>query len=96
MWRQECYTKFMSKTTTIRARIEPALKKEVEGILDELGLSASETIQMLYRQIKLRRGIPFDIALPNALTAKVLTESKKCKGVKHFATKKELFADLGM
>ena len=49
----------MSKTTTIRARIEPSLKTEVEAILCELGMTASETIHLLYRQIKLRRGIPF-------------------------------------
>jgi hypothetical protein len=32
----------MSKTATIRARVEPGLKSEVEDILDHLGLTASE------------------------------------------------------
>ena len=31
----------MSKTATIRTRIEPGLKSEVEGILAQLGLTAS-------------------------------------------------------
>ena len=84
------------KTTTIRARIEPALKEEVETILSTLGLTASETIQLLYRQIKLRKGLPFLVEIPNALTAKTLRESKAGKGVKRFATKKELYADLGL
>jgi len=84
------------KTTTIRARIEPALKEEVETILSTLGLTASETIQLLYRQIKLRNGLPFAVEIPNALTAKVLRDSKAGKGVKRFATKKELYADLGL
>lgn len=84
------------KTTTIRARIEPSLKNEVETILSDLGLTASETIQLLYRQIKLRRGLPFAVEIPNALTTKTLRESKTGKGVKHFATKKELYADLGL
>jgi DNA-damage-inducible protein J len=85
----------MSKTTTIRARIEPSLKAEVESILSHLGLTASETIHLLYRQIKLRRGLPFAIEIPNALTAKTLRESRAGRGVKGFATKKELYADLG-
>jgi DNA-damage-inducible protein J len=85
----------MSKTTTIRARIEPSLKAEVESILSHLGLTASETIHLLYRQIKLWRGLPFAIEIPNALTAKTLRESRAGRGVKGFATKKELYADLG-
>ena len=84
------------KTTTIRARIEPALKEEVETILSTLGLTASETIQLLYRQIQLRKGLPFGVEIPNELTAKTLRESREGKRVKRFATKKELYADLGL
>ncbi len=86
----------MGKTTTIRARIEPSLKTEVDGILSTLGLTASETIHLLYRQIKLRRGLPFAVEIPNALTAKTLRESKSGKGVKHFSSRKALYADLGL
>jgi DNA-damage-inducible protein J len=69
----------VSKSTTIRARIEPALKAEVESILGKLGLTASETIHLLYRQIQLRRGLPFEIVIPSPLTAKVLEGSKSGK-----------------
>jgi len=86
----------MIKTSTIRARIEPSLKSEVEAILCELGMTASETIHLLYRQIKLRRGIPFAVELPNALTAKTLRDSRAGKNVKNFATKSDLYADLGL
>ena len=86
----------MSKTATIRARMEPSLKSEVEQILSHLGLTASETILLLYRQIKLRRGLPFEITIPNDLTAKILRESKAGKNVKRFNDKKELYADLGL
>ena len=84
------------KTTTIRARIEPALKEEVETILFSLGLTASETIQLLYRQIKLRNGLPFGIEIPNEVTAKTLRASKAGKSVKRLASKKDLYADLGL
>jgi DNA-damage-inducible protein J len=86
----------VSKTTTIRARIEPELKTEVEAILGKLGLTASETIHLLYRQIQLRRGLPFEVKIPTPLTTKVLEESKAGKKVKHFASKRELYADLGL
>jgi DNA-damage-inducible protein J len=86
----------MSKTTTIRARIEPALKSEVDSILVQLGLTASETIHLLYRQIKMHQGLPFDVRIPNDLTAKTLEASKAGKGVKRFSSKKALYADLGL
>ena len=86
----------MSKTTTIRARIEPDLKNEVDSILTQLGLTASETIHLLYRQIKMRQGLPFDIRIPNDVTAKILKMSKVGKGVRHFSSKKALYADLGL
>ena len=86
----------MNKTATIRARVEPSLKHEVEDILSDLGLTASETILLLYRQIKLRRGLPFEVAIPNDVTAKTLRDSKAGKNVKRFASKKELYADLGL
>jgi len=86
----------MSKTATVRTRIEPGLKQEVEGILAELGLTASETVHLLYRQIKLQRGLPFDVRLPNPLTVRTLNDSKEGREVKRFETKSELFADLGM
>ncbi len=86
----------MSKTATVRARVEPKLKGEVEGILSHLGLTASETIHLLYRQIRLQGGLPFDVRIPNDLTVRTLNESKAGKGVKRFRTKKELYDDLGL
>ena len=86
----------MGKTANIRARVEPGLKTEVESILSDLGLTVSETVHLLYRQIKLQRGLPFDVRIPNALTARTLTASKAGKSVKRFGSKKELYADLGV
>ena len=86
----------MSKSATIRTRIEPGLKSEVEDILAQLGLTASETVHLLYRQIKLQRGLPFDVRIPNSLTARTLHASKAGKNVKKFTSKKALLADLGL
>ena len=65
----------MSKTATVRARIEPDLKQEVEQLFHELGLSTTDAINIFFKQVKLRHGLPFEVAIPNALTQKVLEES---------------------
>ena len=54
----------MPNTAAVYARIDPQLKKEVEAILNKLNVSPSSLIQMLYGQIKLTKGIPFEIKLP--------------------------------
>ena len=43
-----------------------------------------------------RRGSPFDVRIPNALTARTLRASKAGKNVNRFGSKRELFADLGL
>jgi len=96
VWLQQGLIRSMSKTATIRTRIEPGLKSEVEAILAQLGLTASETVHLLYRQIKLRGGLPFDVRIPNALTARTLKASKAGRNVKQFHSKQELLADLGL
>ena len=65
----------MSKTATVRARIEPGLKQEVEQLFHELGLSTTDAINIFFKQVKLRHGLPFEVAIPNELTQKVLEES---------------------
>lgn len=54
----------MANSAAVYARIDPQLKKEVETILKELQVSPSALIQMLYGQIKLTKGIPFEVKLP--------------------------------
>ena len=54
----------MANTAAVYARIDPTLKEDVEVILKELQISPSSLIQMLYAQIKLTKGIPFELKLP--------------------------------
>ena len=54
----------VSNTATVYARIDPKLKEDVDSILNELGVTPSSLIQMLYSQIKLTKRIPFDVSIP--------------------------------
>lgn len=62
----------MAKTEMIRARIEPGLKKEVSSIFKTIGLSTTEAITLFYKMVKLNKGLPFEIKIPNELTLKVM------------------------
>ena len=85
----------MARSAMIRARIEPKLKNEVEHVFERLGLSASEAINMFYAQVSLRRGLPFDVVIPNKTTLKTLRDTDTGKNLVRMKSKKELFDQLG-
>src|SRR5450759_3731020 len=62
----------MSKTTTVRARLEPKLKSRAETVFHRLGLNATQAITIFYRQVELRDGLPFDVVIPNQETLRTL------------------------
>lgn len=66
----------MTKTATVRARLEPALKEEAEEVLVELGLNPTTAITLYYQQIVKRHAIPFLISLPNAKTLRAMRDAE--------------------
>ena len=64
----------MSKTAMIRARSNPGLKREVEIIFRQLGISATEAINIFYRQVKFYKGFPFEVKIPNEATLKAMED----------------------
>ncbi len=80
----------------IRARIQPKLKNDVDKILKELGLSVSQAIGLFYAQIKMNKGLPFDVKIPNETTRRTFENTDKGRGVKAFKSKEELFKDIGL
>ena len=51
-----------AKTANVTARIQPEIKEQAEAILSQLGIPVSVFIDMAYRQVILRDGIPFSLA----------------------------------
>ena len=53
----------MSKSATVFARVEPNIKEQSEAILNNLGLSMSNAIDMYLCQIVMNKGIPFAVRM---------------------------------
>jgi len=64
----------MALDATVRARIDSELKREVEQILSEIGLSTSQAITMFMKGIKRERGIPMELKIPNEETLQAMQE----------------------
>ncbi len=69
------------KTSIINARVRPELKSEVEQILSKLGISTTQAITMYFEQIKLSRGIPFSLQLPNDETIGAMQDARNNKNL---------------
>lgn len=70
----------MMLDTTVRARIDSSLKNEVETIFHELGLTTSQAITLFLKKVKIEKGIPFELKIPNETTIKAMNEAKNLEG----------------
>ena len=55
------------KTANVTARIQPDIKEQAEAILERLGIPVSVFIDMTYRQVIMRDGVPFSLDIPDKL-----------------------------
>lgn len=66
-----------AKTANVTARIQPEIKERAEEILDRLGIPVSVFIDMTYRQVIMRDGVPFSLDIPhNLVTRDSLSETE--------------------
>ena len=84
----------MAKTATIQTRVDPVVKHNAQIILKKLNISMSEAISMYLSQITLHKGIPFELKIPNEITAKTLRESENGKNIHKVESVDDLFQEL--
>lgn len=84
------------KTATIAVRIEPEVKREVEKIFNEVGLSTAEAVNVFFRQVRLTKGIPFEVRIPNKETRKAIEDSRKGRNLRKAKNADEMFKELGI
>lgn len=90
----------MANTNAVYARIDTNLKEKAENILNQLGITPSSAIQMLYSQIVLTRSLPLNLQLPSSEPATLQQLSKSeldaelRKGIESLKTGKSYSTDI--
>jgi DNA-damage-inducible protein J len=84
----------MAKTAVISARIDPELKRNVEQVFQELGLTTSQAITLFFKQVDLQRGLPFSLKVPNEVTQQALEDARARRNLESFESLEDLFEDL--
>ena len=86
----------MNKTATVRARIEPDLKNKAEKVFRDLGLSTTQAINLFYKQVELRNGLPFEVVIPNDITRRTFSNTDTGKDLIVCEDADDMFRKLGI
>jgi DNA-damage-inducible protein J len=83
----------------LHIRIDEKKKKEVQKILDDLGLDMSTAVNMYFHQIALKQGIPFDISKERFVPTYIMKEWEReaqeaISSGKSYANAQEMMTDI--
>ncbi|WP_248885846.1 type II toxin-antitoxin system RelB/DinJ family antitoxin [Acidithiobacillus acidisediminis] len=86
----------MAATAFVRARIDETLKNEAAAVLAGMGLTVSDVVRIALTKIAKEKALPFEMRVPNALTAATLEKSERGEDVHHAKDADDLFNQLGI
>jgi DNA-damage-inducible protein J len=81
-------------TAFVRARIDETLKNEATIVLAEMGLTVSDVVRIALTKIAKEKALPFEMRVPNKLTAATLRKSERGKDIHHAKDINDLFEQL--
>ena len=67
----------MARTEVVQARMDAQTKAQAVEVFNELNISTSQAITVFFRQVALQRGIPFDLKIPNKVTAETVAKVRR-------------------
>ncbi len=62
----------MRQTTSIK--LDPTVKQEAQEIFSQLGLTLGEAVNLFLNQVRLNKGLPFEVKIPNEETLKAMKD----------------------
>lgn len=84
----------MASSAMVHARVDAETKSQAQGVLNELGMTLSEAISLYLRQIVFRKGIPFEVKIPNELTIHTIEKSERGQELHEASSVQEMFKEL--
>ena len=88
----------MAKNETLHIRVSQDVKNEVEILLDQMGMSTAEAVNIFLNQVIIYGGIPFAIRakIPNETTRQAMYEAENNINLKKFKNAEDMFKELGI
>ena len=76
--------------------MEPDLKDKAENIFRKLGLSTTQALTLFYKQVELRKGLPFEVAIPNETTLRTFEDTDSGRNMVLCKDVDDMFKKLGI
>lgn len=76
-------------------RIRAAAKK-TEHIFQQLGSTTTQAIALFYKQVELRRGLPFDVAIPDKTARETFSDTDAGRNLIICNDTDDIFKKLGI
>ena len=76
--------------------MEPDLKDKAEYVFRKLGLTTTQALTLFYKQVELRNGLPFDVAIPNETTRRTLADTDSGRNLVVCEDADDMFQKLGI
>ncbi|EBV3102508.1 TPA: type II toxin-antitoxin system RelB/DinJ family antitoxin [Klebsiella pneumoniae] len=86
----------MAANAFVRARIDETLKNEAAVVLAGMGLTVSDLVRITLTKVAKEKALPFDMRVPNELTANTISNSEKGVDVHTAKDADDLFNQLGI
>ena len=86
----------MAANAFVRARIDEDLKNEAASVLAGMGLTVSDLVRITLTKVAREKALPFDMRIPNELTAKTIASSEKGIDVHKANDADDMFNKLGI
>ncbi len=62
------------KTEVLKIKIEPNIKYQAEKVLSDIGMTSSDAVHILFRQIVLQHSFPVELYIPNQTTIDAMND----------------------
>lgn len=86
----------MAANAFVRARIDETIKNEAADVLASMGMTVSDLMRITLTKVAREKALPFDMRVPNELTAKTIDASEKGIDVHKAKDADDLFNKLGI
>ncbi|ECC3465974.1 type II toxin-antitoxin system RelB/DinJ family antitoxin [Salmonella enterica subsp. enterica] len=86
----------MAANAFVRARIDETVKNEAADVLASMGMTVSDLMRITLTKVAREKALPFDMRVPNELTAKTIDASEKGIDVHKAKDADDLFNKLGI
>lgn len=82
-------------TTMVHVRIDGEVKQKASEALEAMGLSVSDAVRVLLTRIATEKALPFEVRVPNKLTAETLAASERGEDLTYCEDVDDMFRKLG-